>query len=99
VLGAFANVANVLAALELDAETPRAALCRTDRRAKLEITQEQFQAGAIAPRRTYQQVRIALVIAQANRFASTVALFQSLVDGWWNRQDVVQVSEARTAPM
>ena len=37
--------------------------------------------------------RIALVIVQANRFAETVALFQSLVDGWRNRQDVVQVSK------
>ena len=39
--------------------------------------------------RTYQQARIALVIAQANRFADTVALFQALGGGWWNRSDVV----------
>jgi outer membrane protein TolC len=59
----------------------------------LEITQERFQAGAIAylalldAQRTYQQARIALVIAQANRYADTVALFQALGGGWWNRQD------------
>jgi outer membrane protein TolC len=32
--------------------------------------------------------RIALVQAQANRFADTAALFQALGGGWWNRNDV-----------
>jgi NodT family efflux transporter outer membrane factor (OMF) lipoprotein len=105
VLNAFANVANVLAALELDAETLRVQLyAEQTAEQSLEITQEQFQAGAIAylslldAQRTYQQARIALVIAQANRFADTVALFQSLGGGWWNRQDVAQASGAPTPP-
>ena len=62
----------------------------------LEITTERFQAGAIAylslldAQRTYQQARILLVIAQANRYSDTVALFQALGGGWWNRQDVAE---------
>lgn len=37
---------------------------------------------------TYQQALINLVQAQANRYADTVALFQALGGGWWNRSDV-----------
>jgi NodT family efflux transporter outer membrane factor (OMF) lipoprotein len=95
VLNAFANVANVLAALQLDAENVKTQLyAEQTAQQSLDITQERFQAGAIAylslldAQRTYQQARIALVIAQANRFADTVALFQALGGGWWNRQDV-----------
>jgi NodT family efflux transporter outer membrane factor (OMF) lipoprotein len=101
VLNAFANVANVLAALQLDAETLRVQLyAEQTAEQSLEITTERFQAGAIAylslldAQRTYQQARIALVVAQANRFADTVALFQSLGGGWWNRDDVAE-AEAR----
>ncbi len=95
VLNAFANVANVLAALQLDAENVKTQLyAEQTAQQSLDITQERFQAGAIAylslldAQRTYQQARIALVIAQANRFADTVALFQALGGGWWNREDV-----------
>ena len=101
VLNAFANVANVLTALQLDAETLRVQLyAEQTAEQSLEITQERFQAGAIAylslldAQRTYQQARIALVIAQANRYADTVALFQALGGGWWNRQDVLPEVQA-----
>jgi hypothetical protein len=39
--------------------------------------------------RSYQQARLALVQAQAARYADTAALFQALGGGWWNRIDVV----------
>ena len=98
VLNAFANVANVLAALQLDAENLKTQLyAEQTAEQALEITQERFQAGAIAylslldAQRVYQQARIALVIAQANRFADTVALFQALGGGWWNRQDAPEL--------
>jgi len=38
--------------------------------------------------RSYQQALLALVQAQAARFADTAALFQALGGGWWNRIDV-----------
>ena len=95
-LNAFANVANVLAALQLDAENLKTQLyAEQTAEQALEITQERFQAGAIAylslldAQRVYQQARIALVIAQANRFSDTVALFQALGGGWWNRAPAV----------
>jgi len=102
VLNAFANVANALAALQLDAENVRTQLyAEQTAEQSLDITMQRFQAGAIAylalldAQRTYQQARIALVIAQANRFSDTVALFQSLGGGWWNRQDAPEFHDPR----
>jgi NodT family efflux transporter outer membrane factor (OMF) lipoprotein len=95
VLTAFANVANVLNALRYDAETLRLQLIAERTAAQnLDITTERFRAGAIAylplldAQRTQQQARIALVQAQAARYADTVALFQALGGGWWNRDDI-----------
>ena len=34
---------------------------------------------------TYQQAVLALVQAQASRYADTAALYQALGGGWWNR--------------
>jgi NodT family efflux transporter outer membrane factor (OMF) lipoprotein len=98
VLVAFSNVANVLNALRLDAESLRLQLIAERTSAQnLDITTERFRAGAIAylplldAQRTYQQARISLVQAQATRYADTVALFQALGGGWWNRDDVEEV--------
>jgi len=99
VLTAFANVANVLRALELDAQALKAQLDAERSAAEsLTITRERFRAGAISSlalidaERTYQQAKINLVQAQAIRYADTVALFQALGGGWWNRanQDIAQ---------
>ncbi|HEX5282079.1 MAG TPA: efflux transporter outer membrane subunit [Micropepsaceae bacterium] len=98
VLNAFSNVAGTLSALTLDAETLKTQLyAEQTAQQSLEIIQQQFQAGAIAylslldAQRTYEQARIGLVIAQSNRFADTVALFQSLGGGWWNREDAPDI--------
>ena len=95
VLNAFTDVANVLSALQRDAETLQVQLYAEQTAGQsLEITTERFQAGAIAylslldAQRTYQQARILLVRAQASRYSDTVALFTSLGGGWWNRQDI-----------
>ena len=97
ILSSFTDVANVLAALQRDAETLQVQLYAEETaRQSLDITTERFQAGAIAylslldAQRTYQQARILLVIAQANRYEDTVALFTALGGGWWNRQDVTK---------
>jgi outer membrane protein TolC len=39
---------------------------------------------------TYQQARINLVQAEANRYADTAALFQALGGGWWHRTDLAE---------
>jgi outer membrane protein TolC len=44
--------------------------------------------SALSAEQAYQQAMIALVQAQANRFADTAALFQALGGGWWHRADL-----------
>jgi NodT family efflux transporter outer membrane factor (OMF) lipoprotein len=95
VITAFQNVADALHALQSDAETLRAAVAAERAAFKsLEIARHQLQLGAIGylglltTENTYQTALIALVQAQAARYADTAALFQALGGGWWNREDV-----------
>ena len=95
VLGAFQNVADTLVALQQDAEALKAAAAATDAaKVTLDITQRQLQDGyantlaLLSAEQAYQQARITLVQAQANRYADTAALFQALGGGWWHRADL-----------
>ena len=60
------------------------------------LPSDNFEAGyasslaLLNAEQTYQQAVINLVPAQASRFADTVALFQALGGGWWNRADLNQ---------
>jgi NodT family efflux transporter outer membrane factor (OMF) lipoprotein len=92
---AFQSVANALVAIRRDAETLQASLQSAQAaEASLRVAQAQFQAGGITyvsvlqTEQTYQSARLSLVSAQAARFTDTVALFQALGGGWWNRTDV-----------
>ena len=92
VIGAFQNVSDVLNALQADAAALKAQV-EAERAAanSLSIAQNSYQGGSTSfltlldAQRTYQQARIALVQAQANRYADTAALFVALGGGWWNR--------------
>jgi NodT family efflux transporter outer membrane factor (OMF) lipoprotein len=93
VLLAFKNVADVLRALEKDAETLKAQSdAESAARESLELSRNQYELGAVSylvllnAERQHQQASIALVQAQAARFADTAALFQALGGGWWNRE-------------
>lgn len=93
VLQAFQNVADVLRALELDAQGLKAqADAEKAARDSLDITRKQYAYGAVNylflldAERQYRQARITLAQAQAARFADTAALFQALGGGWWNRE-------------
>jgi NodT family efflux transporter outer membrane factor (OMF) lipoprotein len=95
VLTAFQNVADALRALQLDAATLKAQQ-RAVRAASdtFDLTRGQYRLGAVTyiillnAQRTYQQALLALVQAQAARYADTAALFAALGGGWWNRVDV-----------
>ena len=89
VLTAFQDVADALRAIELDAtalqvQADAAALARQN----LDLSTLQYRLGAISflalldVQRSYQQTQIALVQAEALRFADTAALFQALGGGW-----------------
>jgi NodT family efflux transporter outer membrane factor (OMF) lipoprotein len=95
VLTAFQNVADTLSALEQDADGLKAAAAAADAaKVTLDLAQRQLQAGyagylaLLNAEQTYQQARINLVQAQANRYADTAALFQALGGGWWHRADL-----------
>ncbi len=92
VINAFQNVADVLYALQADAESLKAAVA-AEQAAKrtLDLTLKQQELGYIdylkllSAQQTYQQALVTRVQAQASRFADTAALFQALGGGWWNR--------------
>jgi outer membrane protein TolC len=95
VLTAFQNVADTLNALQQDADGLKAAAASKDAAGvTLDLAKKQYQAGYVnylgllSAEQTYQQAVITLVQAQANRYADTAALFQSLGGGWWNRPDI-----------
>ena len=97
VLGAFQNVADTLTALQQDAEALKAASA-AEQAAKvtLDLSQRQMRDGYISGvallnvEQTYQQARINLIEAQANRYADTAALFQALGGGWWNQEKMTK---------
>ena len=109
VIAAFQNVADALHALQNDADALKAAR-DFERAAKIsrDLAEQQFRAGnasfivLLNAQQTYQQARLALVQAQANRLADTAALYQALGGGWWNRQELVEqkldVSTMRATP-
>ena len=97
VLTAFENVADTLSALEQDAEGLKAAASAADAASvTLDLSRRQRKVGygsylsLLTAEQAYQQTRISLVQAQANRFADTAALFQALGGGWWHRADLTQ---------
>ena len=106
VIGAFQNVADTLHALVSDAKALQAAAVAEKAAARsLAITRRQLELGQIAylallnAQQTYQQAALALIQAQATRFGDTVALFQALGGGWWNREAAGDAKSAnRNAP-
>jgi NodT family efflux transporter outer membrane factor (OMF) lipoprotein len=92
---AFQNVANALVAIERDAETLQASLAaQKTSAASLAVARSQYSAGGgtylnvLTAEQTDFSSRLNLVTARAARFTDTVALFQALGGGWWNRTDV-----------
>jgi NodT family efflux transporter outer membrane factor (OMF) lipoprotein len=94
VILACQNVADALRALDADARALQAtAEAARAAQASFELAQQQKRLGTISTvallnaEQTYLQAEIALVQAQANRFADTAGLFQALGGGWWNRPE------------
>ena len=102
VLTSFQNVADTLAALQHDAETLKATAAAADAaKASLDLQRLQYKDGYAAylavlnADQAYQQTRLSLVQAEADRFTDTAALFQALGGGWWRRPDLASVANAR----
>jgi Outer membrane protein len=106
VLTAFQNVADTLAAIEHDAEGLKAAAHAADAaKVTLDLSQRQYKDGyagylaLLSAEQGYQQARIALVQAQASRYADTAALFQALGGGWWHAAAAGKSDAAPAAPV
>ena len=97
VVSAVQNVADTLVALQQDAQALKAAAAAADAaKVTLDLSQRQWKDGyasyltLLGAEQAYQQARINLVLAQANRYADTAALFQALGGGWWRRADLAK---------
>lgn len=95
VLTAFQNVADVLRALQSDARMIEAAgAARKSAQQNVDLVRRQVEQGQvnipmlIEAQRAYLETSLAYVDAQASRIADTVALFQALGGGWWNRPEL-----------
>ena len=92
VLQAFQNVADVLRALEMDAQTLKAQAA-AEAAARVPSTSPSNSSASarrtisalLNAERQHQQARLNLAQAQAARHADSAALFKALGGGWWNR--------------
>ena len=94
VLTAFQNVADTLRALQADANAVDAAIAAERSAAtNIRLVREQVEQGLVnipvllIVQQAFLQTSIARVQADAARLADTVALFQALGGGWWNRPE------------
>jgi NodT family efflux transporter outer membrane factor (OMF) lipoprotein len=92
-LVAFQNVADVLRALQADARAITAAAAAEEAANRsIELVRRQVEQGQVSSpvllnaQQAYLQTSLARVQAQAARLADTVALYQALGGGWWNRK-------------
>lgn len=99
IVTAFHNVADALQALDFDARSLRAALAAEAAASKaLNLVRVQLRLGEVSglqlltAQQTYLTASLSVVQARAARYADTVALFQALGGGWWNRSGDLQSS-------
>ena len=93
IINAFQNVSDTLKALRFDAISLRTANNASRAALKsLHIAQNQHKLGdtdlltLLLDEQLYHQAQLNLIQAEANRLSDTVALFQALGGGWWNKQ-------------
>ncbi len=105
VISAFQNVADSLHAVQYDADALQAQnSAEQSAKASLAMAQNQYATGAVNyatvlnALQTYQTAVISRVKAQAARYTDTVALYQSLGGGWWNRDDETDKAYPRKNP-
>jgi len=95
VITAYQNVADVLHASLSDAAALVADVdAESSAQVTYDLTRRQMEVGYVnyltllSAETTYQQALLTRVQAQATRYGDTVALFQALGGGWWNRKEV-----------
>jgi outer membrane protein TolC len=105
VLTAFQNVADTLEAIKADADTLEAAEA-ADQAATTSLKSQNLRlklgdANVLAvlnAEQTYELASISLIQARASRLADTVALFEAVGGGWWNRPPAARVRQPSLEP-
>jgi NodT family efflux transporter outer membrane factor (OMF) lipoprotein len=92
---AFQNTADALEAVHYDADAlaanaaaGQAAALALERARRQQALGDTGMPAVLLAEQGNQQAQIALVQAQATRYADTVALYQALGGGWWNKPDL-----------
>jgi NodT family efflux transporter outer membrane factor (OMF) lipoprotein len=95
VIAAYQNIADTLHATLSDADALSAdADAENAAKVSYDLTRRQMEVGYVNylallnAQTVYQQALLLRVQAQATRFGDSVALFQALGGGWWNRKQV-----------
>ncbi len=95
VILACQNVADTLRALKSDADAVKANTeASRAAKASFDLSHHQLDLGTVSAvqvllaEQTYQQAELARVQSEANRYADTAALFQSLGGDWWHASQV-----------
>lgn len=101
VLGAFTQVADVLTAIQHDADGVQAEYrALTAARDSRRLTEAQFQQGSasyldvLVTEQQYQRAVIAYTQAIGRRYADTALLYQALGGGWWHAAGVANGAPA-----
>jgi NodT family efflux transporter outer membrane factor (OMF) lipoprotein len=95
VIAAYQNVADTLHASISDADALAGAV-EAENAAKVtyDLTRRQLEAGyanylaLLSAEASYNQALLTRIQAEATRYGDTIALFQALGGGWWNRKEV-----------
>jgi NodT family efflux transporter outer membrane factor (OMF) lipoprotein len=94
-IAAYQNVADTLHALLSDAEALAADVdAENSSKVTYDLTRRQMQTGYVpylallSAETAYDQALLTRIQAQASRYGDTIALFQALGGGWWNRKEV-----------
>ena len=95
VITAYQNVGDAIRAILSDADELGAEVAAEDAaKVTFDLTRQQMDSGyadyltLLNAETAYQQALLARVQAQAVRFGDTVALYQALGGGWWNRKEL-----------
>jgi NodT family efflux transporter outer membrane factor (OMF) lipoprotein len=95
VIAAYQNVADTLRVSLSDADALAADVeAETSAKLTYDLTRRQMDAGYVtyltllSAQASYEQTLLTRIQAQATRYGDTVALFQALGGGWWNRRNV-----------
>jgi NodT family efflux transporter outer membrane factor (OMF) lipoprotein len=95
VIAAYQNVADTLHASLSDADALAADVeAESSAKVTYDLTRRQMEVGYVnylallSAEAAYQQALLTRVQAQATRYGDTIALFQALGGGWWNRKEL-----------